>query len=115
MKFIKVIKIDKKLNDKINFYLNHNPISEDDEYLHEDETIRETAVFSDGTQMDIKCCGVHYDEGAINTAWTEAVLFKMKGSVAEEVACSEVCDNFTGAWELDDRKGNTYVAIVEVA
>ena len=40
-----------------------------------DEVISETAVFPDGMEMDVKCCGEEDSPG-----WTKAVLFRHEGS-----------------------------------
>lgn len=74
-----------------------------DGYFGEDDTISITITFLEGYEMDIKCCGVQYEEGGNNVAWTEAVLFK-DGC---EVACSEPSEEFFGEWELED-KGITF-------
>ena len=74
------------------------------ECFGEDETISYTAEFEDGCQMDIKCCGVQYEEGGCNTAWSEAVLFNKKGA---EIACSDPDDQFFRVWKLA-ADGNTY-------
>lgn len=60
------------------------------------ETITHTACFKDNIEMDIKCCGVDYEENGGNTAWTEAVLFKN----GHEVACSEPSESYFGVWKL---------------
>lgn len=70
--------------------------------LTDETTVAETAVFADGTEMDIKLCGS--DRSA---PWTEAVLFK-HGS---EVCCSEPSEDYFGEWELE-YDGITYVARV---
>ena len=72
----------------------------------EDDTIVNTAKFINGMQMDVKCCGSRND-----TSWTEAVLFDKQGC---EIACSEVCDEYVGEWELKDHDDNTYIANVKV-
>lgn len=72
--------------------------------MGEDETITNTAKFSNGYEMDIKCCGAD-DE----PAWTEAVLFDSEGS---QIAVSEPSDDYFGIWELEDNDGNTYKANV---
>ena len=83
--------------DMIKNFLSYEPQSEE-ECLSEDETIVQTAEFIDGYEMDIKLCGVSYDENQpTNLPWCEAVLF-WKGS---EIACSEVCDEFFGEWALE--------------
>lgn len=43
--------------EKINTYLTVEPADES-ECLDEDDTIIYTAVFGEGYEMDIKCCGV---------------------------------------------------------
>ena len=66
-------------------------------YWGEDDTVSITVQFPEGYEMDIKCCGVQYEEGGNNVAWTEAVLFK-DGC---EVAVSEPSEDFWGEWELE--------------
>lgn len=83
-------------------YLN---ASNEDEYQGEDNTISVTAVFPDGMEMDVKCCGC--DDAP---SWTEAVLFR-DGS---EVCCTDVEEEFPGPWELD-YNGRRYIAIVSVS
>ena len=58
--------------------------------LHEDEVISRTAVFADGKQVDVKCCGVQEQEFEQNLPWAEAVLFSPEGS---EIACSTLDDD----------------------
>lgn len=58
----------------------------------EDDTISMTAVFPDGMEIDIKCCGCDDD-----VSWTEAVLFDHGG----EVCCTEPGDSFFGRWEIE--------------
>ena len=121
MRYDSTIKISKKINKAINEYL-------EDTILAEGETHTETAVFSNGMVMDIKCCGSRDD-----VAWTEAVLFAPKvpptkpidvtkpeeydnaknGVWLNEVAHTEVADEFTGEWELE-YNGDTYVVNVVV-
>ena len=95
---------------RIQHYLEHEP-KDEDECLGEDETICDGVKFQDGTQMDIKCCGVQYlDEPCrSNKAWTEAVLFDRNGS---EIACTDVSDSYLGEWTLE-HAGNTYTCIVK--
>ena len=78
---------------------------DDEDYQGEDATIRHTAVFPDGKQMDIKCCGCQ-DE----PSWTEAVLFDNHGF---ELCCSDVCDEYLGDWELE-YAGVTYSVTVAI-
>ena len=78
--------------------------------LHEDEVISRTAVFADGKQVDVKCCGVQEQEFEQNYPWAEAVLFSPEGS---EIACSTLDDDsdFFGDWEFECR-GDSYVVHV---
>lgn len=96
---------------EIDHYLNDEPASPDD-CLSEDETIIYTAHFSDGYEMDIKCCGVQFHDGPdeTNTAWSEAVLFNPHGN---EVANDTGDDTFLGDWTLE-HNDTTYVAHVVV-
>lgn len=73
----------------------------------EDDTLVYGADFGNGIEMDIKCCGVQYEENGINNAWCEAVLFDN----GTEVAVSDVEDDFFGEWELP-YNNVTYVAEV---
>lgn len=107
MVYEKTIRIAQSKLDKINRYLTVEPVDEY-ECLGEDLTIVATVKFDNDIEMDIKCCGVQYQEGESNLAWTEAVLFK-NGS---EVCCTEPCDEFEGDWELEC-DGDKYVVHVE--
>lgn len=82
--------------------LDVNRYLSNEEHLGGDNTISVTATFPGGFEMDVKCCGCRDED---DEAWTEAVLFK-DGS---EVCCSEVCEEFTGLWELE-ADGVNYVA-----
>ena len=63
-------------------------------------SLSETAKFSDGYSMDIRCCG---DE---DISWTEAILYDNTGM---QVAITETYETFIGYWELDDETtGKTY-------
>lgn len=110
MRFAETIYIPASRAELIDGYLNREPENED-ECLGEDSPITETIRFSNGMQMDVKCCGVQYRDGESNTAWCEAVLFDPFGF---EVGHSEVEEEFLGDWELEDGAGNTYVGTVEV-
>lgn len=61
-------------------------------------SLSKTAKFSDGFEMDIRCCGGKDD------SWTEAILYDNTG---KEVVVTEPCDGFTGCWELKDEDTNT--------
>ena len=103
MLYEKDLIIKDKEAEKINHYLFTDPSCEE-ECLSIDDTITNSVVFDDGKVMDIKCCGCDYEEGEINTAWTEAVLFSEKFS---EICFSEPSDDYFGEWSLE-ADGNEY-------
>ena len=103
MLYEKNLIIKDKEAEKINHYLFTDPSCEE-ECLSIDDTITNSVVFDDGKVMDIKCCGCDYEEGEINTAWTEAVLFSEKFS---EICFSEPSDDYFGEWSLE-ADGNEY-------
>ena len=109
--FREEITISKELADLIDHYLNYEPKDEDECFGEREPPITETINFGDGIEMDVQCCGVRDEEGGCNTAWTQAVLFYN----GYEVCCSDVGDEFTGEWELEDAEGNKYVGVVKVA
>lgn len=91
-KFKQSLIVDKKRAERIKESLDWKEGDVQDSHLGEDETFTETAVFGNGLEMDIKCCGTQEGE-----AWTEAVLFTKEGI---GVAVSEPSDDFFGEWEL---------------
>ena len=101
-KYHQVVTIHKELAETINKYLN---ATSEDEYQGEDNSIRCTAVFPDGMEMDIVCCGAN--DGP---SWTEAVLFSRLGA---ELCCTEPSEEFLGDWELEF-KGTTYSVTVVI-
>ena len=110
MTYESVLAIPAKEAKIIQRYTDIEPTSED-ECLGEDEIIAYNVQFKNGYEMDIKCCGVQYEEGSVNTAWCEAVLFNRQEA---EVCCSEPSDGFFGKWELEDSDGNKYIADVKI-
>lgn len=70
----------------------------------EDGCISKTAVFPNGVEVDIKCCGCDDD-----VSWTEGVLFD-HGS---EVCCTEPGDEFLGDWEFECGDARYVVHVVE--
>lgn len=97
-----IIRISKEESKEINGYID-NPKNEED-CLGEDQTITHTAKFPNGYFMDIKCCGVRFDEELEdNSAWTEAVLFDNNG---KQVTYSEPGYEYEGEWELIDFEHN---------
>lgn len=88
-------------------YLETEPASED-ECLGEDRIITYTVNFGGGYEMDVKLCGVRYnEEEESNKPWTEAVLFK-NGS---EICCTEPGDEFFGEWQCEVGE-DVYIAFV---
>ena len=106
MVFKKILTVPKDQTDYIERLLTVEPKSRED-CFGEDSVISVTAVFEDGIEMDIKVCGVQFEEGESNLPWTEAVLFK-NGC---ECGCPDPCDEFFGEWEFTNDV-NTYIAVV---
>lgn len=107
MRYEKTIAISKAAADMIISYLTVEPKCAD-ECLSENETIVYTAVFDNGIEVDIKCCGVQYHEEDTNTAWCEAVMFEN----GHEVYCEYGEDDFFGEWEFE-YNNDEYVVIVK--
>lgn len=107
MEFIKKIVVPKERAFDIDFCLSYEPHSQE-ECLGEDFQIVFTADFGNGLEMDIKLCGVSYEEENCNLPWTEAVLFR-NGC---ELTHSEVSDEYFGLWELE-YDGDVYSCLVE--
>lgn len=101
------ITISNRIADAINNYLHNEPRCEE-ECLGEDDIIAFTATFSNGYQMDVKCCGVQYLENETNTAWTEAVLFNEHGV---ELRSTEPSEEYLGEWIIN-YDGNEYIVTV---
>lgn len=109
MRYAKEIVIGKGEADMINKYLHVEPACEGD-CLGEDETITHTAVFDNGVEIDIKCCGVQYHEDdTANVAWTEGVLFHNGYE-----CCSEPDDEYFGEWFFE-HDGNEYIVVVTIS
>ena len=108
MIFEKTITVHAGIAERIDRYISVNPASED-ECLPIDETIRYTADFGNGVEVDVKCCGVDYEDtpDAINTAWTEAVLFE-NGYERDNIFGE---DEFFCDWEFE-YDGNEYIVHV---
>ena len=80
----------------------------EEECFGEDETITNTVNFGNGIEMDIKCCGVQYEEGGYNSAWGEAVLFKD----GNQIAFTEPADEYFCTWDFE-YNGDKYIVDVE--
>lgn len=96
MKHNKNIWISKEELEKINRYLNVEP-KNNEECLSEDEIFSKTATFPNGIEIDIKCCGVQYEEGESNLAWTEGILFDN----GVQVSCTDPGSTFEGEWSFE--------------
>ena len=108
MRFEKKLYISHAELEQINRYLQIEPTCAD-ECLGEDITITHTAIFEDGIEIDIKCCGVQYDEDAeSNTAWIEAVLFKN----GHQICYTEPSDEYLVEWTFET-DGNEYIVLIE--
>ena len=107
--YLEYIHVPQKTAERIIKYLECEP-KDESECLDEDSTIDFEVRFEDGCRMAVQCCGVQYQEGESNTAWTQAVLFAENGI---QLAYTDPEDTFFGTWELtyDDVK---YIAIVNV-
>jgi len=79
------------------------------ECLGEDEKIINGALFPDGCFIEVQMCGVKYEEGTTNAAWTQAILFDPQW---DEVTVSEVGDTYFGEWTLE-YNGNKYTVEVK--
>lgn len=95
------IMISKAESDIINGYLYARSEAQ---YQGEDNTITKSVIFPDGMCMDVKCCG-----SKDVPSWTEAVLFDRCGN---EVAHTEVFDEFEDIWELE-HDGILYTVIIK--
>lgn len=108
----KMIYLSQKEANFINKLLTNEPENEE-ECFGEDMTITHTARFSNGFDMDIKLCGVQYEEGGCNTPWTEAVLFgTTDGTNYHEVSCTDVGEEYMGEWEME-YNGDKYITVVK--
>lgn len=97
-----VVTIPRSVMDQINGYLTADTESA---YQGEDNTISYTARFSDGKEMDVKCCGCREE-----ASWAEAVLFDKCGN---ELCCTECAEEFDGPWILED-EGTDYVVYIAI-
>ena len=95
-KYSQQVKVPKELTRQILSYLNPKRAFE----RHE-ATLSITAIFTNGCEMDVKCCPGDETPGS---AWTEAVLFNKHGV---ELGCTEPCDEFFGLWEVE-QEGTLY-------
>lgn len=104
MHFQKVIFLDEDLASRLAMYCSEQP-PVGEIWMGEDDTFSITVTFPNQFTMDLKVCGVKREEGADNTAWTEAILFDAFG---RQAAVSDVGDTLEDIWELTDVHSNTY-------
>ena len=112
MRYEKTLLIAPSMADTITRYLREEP-KDESKCFGEDSTITNTVAFGNGVEMDIKCCGVQFNEGESNLAWTEAVLFK-DGS---QVCCTDPYDEYLGEWICEyngDEYGVNVVAVKQL-
>ena len=101
---------------EIGLYITDCYIIGNEAMIQTEETIRYTATFENGYQMDIKCCGVKYEPPIPgedvpflhNAAWAEAVLYNPS---KEEVEHSEVEHTFFDTWTLIDEESEYVVEV----
>lgn len=94
----KTIKVNAMDSDFLKRILSKEPTCEE-ECFGEDSTFSVTIPFPNGFEIDIKCCGVQYEEdNDTNLPWTEAVLFNKDGG---QCCFTEPSDDFFGEWELE--------------
>ena len=103
---MKTLRIPREEARHIQYLLTHKP-KDESECMGEEETVVYTVNFGNSYEMDIKLCGVQYEEGGYNLPWTEAVLFHN----ASEVACSEPDDEFFGHWTLEHQGTEFHVFV----
>lgn len=66
MRYEKQIVLEKALLETVEKLLRTEP-KDESTCMGEEETISVTVQFANGFEMDIKCCGVQYEEGGNNT------------------------------------------------
>lgn len=103
----KTIIIPKEKAQFIDNLLLHEPTCED-ECLGEDDTITYTAQFPDEIEIDVKICGVQYEENESNLPWVESVLFHH----GCEVKCTEPDVDIWGTWN-HEYNGKIYALIIK--
>lgn len=108
-KKMQTVRVEKNRAEWICGLLTNEP-KDESECFGEDESFTVTATFDNGVKMDIKLCGVQYEEGGSNTPWTQAVLIAPNGS---QLAFTDPSDSFFGPWELE-HDNVTYITVLSV-
>nr|WP_217936893.1 hypothetical protein [Enterocloster clostridioformis] len=93
---------------RINQLLHEEPESPCD-CMGVDETIIYTVNFPNDMSVDVKICGVQFEEGNDNLPWTEAVLFKE----GYEISSTEPAEEIKGEWILFDGEDEYIVNVKE--
>lgn len=108
-RFEKTVAISENLAERVRHILEDEPASYEDCFGSKEPAITVTAIFDDGHMVDVKCCGVDYEEGGCNTGWTEAVMFDSAGC---ELGFTDVEDYFVGDWAIEDGDAEYIVHVV---
>lgn len=109
--FEETLVLNKVDTDYLNRLLHEIPQSPDECLMGEDDSESYGIKFENGYSVDIRVCGVKFEEGSTNLPWTEAILCDETGC---EVCVSDACDEFFGTWRLvDPDNNNIYVLRVE--
>lgn len=77
--------------------------------MGEDDVESYLVTFDDDTVMDLRFCGVEFEEGSDNAAYTEALLIREDTSIALSDPSDFAVDD---EWELSDDDGNVYVVTI---
>lgn len=77
--------------------------------MGEDDVESYHVTFDDNTVMDLRFCGVKFEEGSDNAAYTEALLIREDTSIALSDPSDFAVDD---EWELSDDDGNVYVVTI---
>lgn len=107
--FEQTVEITAQMAEGIRHILEDEPTCYEDCFGSKEPAISVTATFDDGCMVDVKCCGVDYEEGGYNTGWTEAVLFDASGC---ELTFTDVEDFFVGDWVIEHDDAEYIVHVV---
>lgn len=104
MRYEKSITVEKAKANYINRLLNVQPKFEK-ECFGENEKHSDSVTFENGYKMYVDICGVQYEDGGDNTAWSQAVLHDKDGF---QLAYTEPSVDYLGEWEITFN-GDVYV------
>ena len=95
-------------------YMDNEPANEN-ECFYSDDSFCYGTTFPNGYSMELWCNGVGcFDEGAVNTAWGEALLFDEYGCETDD-DISEGSSEFFSTWSLEGSDGNSYLIDIIVS